>query len=123
MEKSAQEVANAWIEKWNSPNPATGEDDFDLDFDIPANNPALCLEAIVEVLKVIPADPANTHFQVLAAGPLEDLICINGESVIEQMDTLCRRSPEFRLLLNGAWLSRAPATVLARLEKYQNNRW
>ena len=123
MQKSAQEVAKAWIEKWNSPNPATGVDDFDLDFDIPTKDPTLCLEAIVEVLKVIPADPANSHFQVLAAGPLEDLLCINGESVVEQVDALCRRSPEFRLLLNGAWLSRARPDVLARLEKYQNNRW
>lgn len=82
MNKTAQEVASAWIEKWSKPNPATGIENCDLDFDIPRENPNLCLDAILEILKTIPIDTSNHHFQVLAAGPLEELLVKHGETYV-----------------------------------------
>lgn len=119
-------IAEEWIEKWSQDNiPAIGEGVSDslLDWDLPRKNPELCLKSILEVLSQISAKPDNRYFQVLASGPLEDLIVENGERVIEQIESLCRQSPEFRLLLNGTWLYSAKKSVSERLEKYRDNRW
>ena len=69
------EVASRWIDKWAVPGVPSGESDgFDLDWELPHDNPRLCLDSILQVLSRIPSDPADRHFQVLAAGPLEDLL-------------------------------------------------
>lgn len=123
MSKSAQEVAFAWIAKWSQPDPDTGLDGFDLDFDIPRENPNLCLEAILEILEIIPADISNHHFQVLAAGPLEDLLVEHGETYVGRIEELARQRPDFRLLLNGVWDSSIKPNVVKQLSKYWGNKW
>jgi hypothetical protein len=118
-------IAIAWIEKWSLPkairtanSPASG-----LDNEIPRDNPQLCLDAIQEVLKRIPSDPTDHHFQVLAAGPLEDLLVHHGERYVAQVELAARQSPPFRLLLNGVWSSAIKPSVLAQLAKYRSNPW
>ena len=124
--KSAEEIAQAWIEKWDCegiPSSSIDTSDEDLDYEISRDHPQLCLEAILYVLTKIPASPENRHFQVLAAGPLENLIVESGEQVIDQIDVQARKSPEFRLLLNGSWISDAKPKVLERLKKYLDKPW
>ncbi len=123
MNESAKKVASAWIEKWSQPNPATAVDDCDLDFDIPRENPNLCLEAILEILEIIPADTSNHHFQVLAAGPLEELLVEHGETYVGRIEELARQRPDFRLLLNGVWDSGIKPEVVKQLSKYWGNKW
>ena len=69
------------------------------------------------------SDLADRHFQVLAAGPLEDLLVYHGPGFLEEIDTLSRRSPSFRALLNGVWTSRIDQGVVARLAKYRSAQW
>jgi hypothetical protein len=123
VNKTVQEVASAWIEKWSSPNPATGIENVDLDFDLPRENPSLCLDAILEILKTIPTDTSNHHFQVLAAGPLEDLLVNHGETYVEGIEALARKRPDFRLLLNGVWDGSIKPSVIKQLAKYMDNKW
>ena len=121
---SPVDVANRWVEKWAPPKgPSGNSDGFDLDWELPRNDPRLCLDSILQVLALIPADPANRHFQVLAAGPLEDLLVHHGPDFIDEVDTLARRSPEFRMLLNGVWTSRVDKAVVDRLAKYRKAQW
>jgi len=123
MNKSAQEVALTWIEKWSQPNPVTGIDSFDLDVDIPRENPNLCLEAIIEILQNIPADISNHYFQTLAAGPFEDLLVTHGEAYIDKIEELARQHSNFRLLLNGVWNSDIKPNVIEKLSKFRVNKW
>ncbi|MFO3798135.1 MAG: DUF6869 domain-containing protein [Anaerolineales bacterium] len=83
----------------------------------------MCLDSILQVLSRIPSDPANKHFQVLAAGPLEDLLVHHGPAFVQEIDTLARRSPSFRALLNGVWTSRVDPAVVEQLAKYRGSRW
>ncbi|WP_448674109.1 DUF6869 domain-containing protein [Pseudoxanthomonas mexicana] len=118
------EVASRWIDKWAVPGVPSGESDgFDLDWELPHDNPRLCLDSILQVLSRIPSDPADRHFQVLAAGPLEDLLVHHGPRFVDEIDTLARRSPSFRMLLNGAWTSRVDQAVVEQLAKYRGARW
>lgn len=103
--------------------PSGDIDDCDLDHDLPRRNPRLCLDSILQVLSRIPDDPADRHFQVLAAGPLEDLLVHHGVSFLEEIDVLARRNPSFRMLLNGVWTSRIDQAVVQRLAKYQGAQW
>nr|WP_298125682.1 hypothetical protein [uncultured Pseudoxanthomonas sp.] len=122
---SPEDVASRWIEKWNvDVREHTGESDgYDLDFELPFQDPRLCLDAILRVLSRIPSDSADRHFQVLAAGPLEDLLVHHGQAMIDEIDVLARRSPSFRMLLNGAWTSRIDSAVVERLVKYRSVQW
>jgi hypothetical protein len=120
------EIAEEWIRKWSAPDvpaigPGVGESV--LDWELPREQPDLCLSAILEVLNRIDGSAPNRLLSVLAAGPLEDLLNYNGDSVVDEIDILARKSPEFRLLLNGVWDSDIKPNVLARLAKYRGNPW
>jgi hypothetical protein len=120
------EIAEEWIQKWSAPEvpaigPGVGESI--LDWELPREQPTLCLSAIVEVLGRIDASAPNRLLSVLAAGPLEDLLNQNGDAVVDEIDMLARKSPEFRLLLNGVWDSDIKPSILARLAKYRGNPW
>lgn len=122
---SPDEVATRWIEKWKvDVSEHTGESDgYDLDYEVPFRHPRLCLDAILLILARIPSDPADRHFQVLAAGPLENLLERHGAGMIDEIDVLARRSPSFRRLLNGVWTSRMDSAVVERLAKYRSAQW
>ena len=79
--------------------------------------------AILAVLEQIPAEPTDALFQVLAAGPLEDLLAKHGPSVLDRVEAEARRNRRFRLLLNGVWRSTIQPDVWARLEKYRTQLW
>jgi len=125
--RPATEIATEWIEKWSAQEvPAIGPADIGesvLDWDLPRDQPDLCLASIVEVLSRIDGSTPNRLLPVLAAGPLEDLLAYNGSAVVEQIDSLARRDPAFRLLLNGVWDSSIDPSILDRLAKYRGNRW
>jgi hypothetical protein len=118
-------LAIEWIDKWSQSNAARTANSVasGLDDEIPRQNPRLCLDTIVEILNRIPCDPSDHHFQVLAAGPLEDLLVYNGQVSVDDIESLARQSPSFRLLLNGTWPSSINSSVLTRLAKYRTNPW
>ena len=125
-ELSASDVATSWLQKWNGAEPSDVPFEsrmIDLDLGLPRSDPELCLASIAELLTRIPADPANRHFQLLAAGPLEDLLSAHGDTMLDKIDALARRDPAFRRLLNGAWLSSASPAIQERLRKYLGNPW
>lgn len=94
-----------------------------LDWELPREQPNLCLAAILEALNRIDASAPNRLLGVLAAGPLEDLLEHQEAAVVDGVDLLARRDPRFRLLLNGVWDSGSNPVILAKLAKYRVSRW
>ena len=124
--QSPTEIAEEWIRAWSGTKPPAvgpGVSESCLDWELPREDPVLCLESIIKVLGLIGGSSPNRLLSVLAAGPLEDLLAENGHVVVEQVEVLARRSPEFRLLLNGVWDSTINPGVLSKLAKYRNQRW
>lgn len=124
--QSSSEIAEAWILAWSGTEPpaiGAGVGESRLDWELPRENPELCLAAIIEVLDRIDGTSPNRLLAVLAAGPLEDLLAENGSVVISEIEALVRRRPDFRLLLNGVWDRRIKPDVISRLAKYRNHRW
>ncbi len=59
---------------------------------------------------------------MLAAGPLEDLLCDCGPEFIDRIEALARTDKRFRYLLKGIWgWTRMPEDVLKRLEKIRDS--
>lgn len=68
------------------------------------------------ILKVIGRDAPKQVLDYLAAGLLEDLIALHGESFIDRIETEARLSPLFRQTLHGVWQNRTPPDLWARVE-------
>jgi len=123
---SPESLAFEWIKKWSlilETSDASNVAADGLDGEIPRENPRLCLDSVLEILKRIPCDTSDHHFQNLAAGPLEDLLVFHGKDYVNVVETIARRNPAFRLLLNGVWSSAIDKDVLQKLEKYRTDRW
>ncbi|MFK2877429.1 DUF6869 domain-containing protein [Rhodanobacter hydrolyticus] len=123
--RSPDEIAEEWIRAWSGteqPAIGVGIGASRLDWELPREEPQLCLESIITVLEHIQGSSSKL-LAVLAAGPLEDLLAKNGSVVVDQVEVLARRSPEFRHLLNGVWDSGIHPEVLSKLAKYRNQRW
>ena len=123
---SPESLAFEWIKKWSlilETGDASNVAASGLDGEIPRENPRLCLDSVLEILQQIPNDISDHHFQNLAAGPLEDLLVFHGKDYVNVVETIARRNPAFRLLLNGVWSSAIDKDVLQKLEKYRTDRW
>ena len=75
------------------------------------------------ILLVLARNPPNSVMEVLAAGPLEELIAIAGASYISQIEKEARRNPAFRDLLGGVWQHGTPPDVWARVERARGSPW
>ena len=75
------------------------------------------------ILAVLAKEPPVEVVQILAAGPLEDLLASSGPQVIERVEIEARRSPHFRHLLGGVWRNQCPPEVWARVERARVLAW
>jgi hypothetical protein len=67
------------------------------------------------ILSIIAGGPSDRFLAIVAAGPLEDLLCEHGPSFIEQE---AHKDPHFRHALAGVWGdSRMAADVHTRLRQ------
>ncbi len=73
------------------------------------------------ILEILSRNPPNRVIEVLAAGPLEDLIAKRGERFMERIEDEARRNPAFRDLLGGVWQNRTPRDLWLRVEKARGN--
>jgi len=78
-----------------------------------------CWAAILTILAKEPPDPV---IEMLAAGPLEDLIEYAGARYIDRIETEARRNPAFRSLLGGVWKSSSPE-IWGRVEAARGEAW
>ena len=60
-------------------------------------------EAWAVILLIVKNHPNNFILGNVAAGPLEDLLCFSGESVIARVERHARNDSVFRSVLTGVW--------------------
>ena len=68
------------------------------------------------ILSLIAASPSDQFLAVVAAGPLENLLCDHGAAFIERAERLASSDSQFRHALAGVWgWSRMSQELQARL--------
>jgi hypothetical protein len=120
------ELAKGWIAYWSRPpaeRTAAEEDEIFVLNDLARDQPQLCWEMILEIVATVEPDPATSLFQVLAAGPLEELLASHGEAFIGRVETLARENPQFKLLLGGVWQNTMSQDVWERVQQCRGEAW
>ena len=125
--EKATRLADEWIAYWEHQfrtgkfPPSSHSDDLE---DAVRNTPDLAWDAIKLVVNQAKASPYHEKLvEVLAAGPVEDLLRLHGPAVIDRVETEARRSPAFNNVLGGVWSSSISPTVWARIEHIRNSVW
>jgi hypothetical protein len=69
------------------------------------------------LLRAIELAPTDTAVDVIAAGPLEDLLCLHGEAFIERIEKQAKADPRFRFALGGVWQNSIPEPIWRRVTR------
>ena len=84
------------------------------------NSPELCLDLILQILRTPHEDSVA---EVLAAGPLEELLVHHGSEIIARLEKAAMEDASFRHLLGGVWETGIDKSVWARVDACRGERW
>lgn len=123
--KLTKEEMKAWVDEYikaqenNTSISKSGELHWSVNkfFELVNEYPETCWNAILEILH---REPSEKVKDILAAGPLEDLIDTHGEEYIELIEEEAKINSKFRELLRGVWESSTPE-VWNRVLKARKN--
>lgn len=74
------------------------------------------VELLVSLADAAPDDDAVAY---LGAGPVEDLIRLHGQELVEEIDEAARRNERFRLALRSVWYDTATdPSLVTRLRRF-----
>ena len=75
------------------------------------------------ILAVAGKSPPDRVIEILAAGPLEQLIAYAGADFIDRIEVEARRNPDFRDLLGGVWQHGTSHDIWGRVEAARVEPW
>jgi len=75
------------------------------------------------ILMILGKDDSPEVVQILAAGPLEDLLADHGEAMIGKVEAEARKNPKFAFLLGGVWPSSIAKNIWRKVEILRERQW
>ncbi|MBW8369581.1 MAG: hypothetical protein K0M66_01165 [Thiobacillus sp.] len=120
------DLAKRWISYWEHSEGTLAPEDSDANTMLDGlvrDDPETCWQTILAILEKIEADPSIKQFQVLAAGPLEDLLTEHGPNIIAKVELQARRDPKFNFLLGGVWQNAMNNDIWSRVQAIRNKVW
>ena len=122
-DKSDEQVASAWIEERKNYEERRRMQSLwalkALD-NICKTDPARGLRIVEQICN---EDHSDSIIEVLAAGPMENLLANHGREIIEQVEEIARRNPVFRELLGGVWQRETETAVWERIVAARSQTW
>ena len=113
-----EQLINAWIALQHSDKSSAEYDKHfwavDDVWQLSRKFPDICLEFINEVRR---RDGSELILACLAAGPLEDVLVNYGSQIIEQIEALARKDPQFKKLLGAVWRNNIAEDVWVRIQR------
>jgi hypothetical protein len=110
-----------WFLYWKSPEGSAARESLnwvgEREWDLINDDPQLGWRFVLAVNEM---DSSPEIQEVLAAGPLEDLLSKHGAVVIEAVESEARRNPLFAQLLGGVLQNRMPETIWSRVRAVWN---
>jgi len=118
-----KKLAEAWISHAKEIAEEKDTDTYawawDEEFDLKYENP----KSLWELIQEIHARDENASVaEVLAAGPLEDLLSMHGPDFIDSIETKAKQDPSFAFLLGGVWKSSINDKVWERVQTVWNRK-
>ena len=116
-----KEVAKAWVKMWSYDLESSDREKYewveDFEYEATYENPDIGFQLVLEILKL---DPDVETIEVLAAGPLENLLSQHGESMISKVEFEARNNDKFAYLLGGVWQQSMSDELWNRVQKVWN---
>lgn len=81
--------------------------------------PEVAWQAILQALDQPRMEP---YLGTLAAGPLEDLLALHGDQIIERVEETAKANPRFAWLLGGIWRHTISDPVWSRVQAVWDRR-
>jgi hypothetical protein len=119
------QIADDWVAHWrtnNNINEDIAGDNEPAD-DLVRADPDAGLAVILLILERIDPVPTADLFQVLAAGPLEELLVHHGPAIIDRVEQQARDDPRFNLLLGGVWPNAITPEIWLRVQRIRSEVW
>lgn len=114
-------VASAWIEMWSYEVDDPARDAFewvsDFEYEAEYHNPDLAIDLVLEILKF---NPEERLLDILAAGPLEQVLANHGSKIIGRVEFLSESNARFACLLAGVWRNGMTEDIWNRVQKICN---
>jgi len=109
-------LAECWARGWSSDPVEKEQYDWACmePVDDAREEPERAWQFILVALKTPICEP---HFGVLAAGALEDLLCLHGAECIERVEAEAIVNPKFAHVLGGVWQSQMSEEVWRRVQR------
>ena len=79
--------------------------------DLTEEDPEMAWEIILAILE---EDSSEKILGNVAAGPLEDLMCVYGEEIMDRIESQAQRDPVFKKCMAGVWLDSRDTLVWRR---------
>ena len=108
------EMVMYWITTWTEADQDERGWSLMLIDDLREEDPDLCVDFIIEVLK---RDPPQLVADQLAASVLEDLLIESGPVVIDRVEAEALHDPKFRHLLGGMYVTRMEDEIRRRINR------
>lgn len=116
-------LAEGWIKHAHAFREDKDADEFDWAwdkaFDLRYEDPASLWKLILEINKI---DQTSVVSEILAAGPLEDLLSDYGQDYIAIVEKTAQEDPCFASLLGGVWKSSMTDEVWERVQRVWDRR-
>jgi hypothetical protein len=87
-------------------------------WDLARFEPGICLQIVLEIADTEPSDHILAS---LAAGPLEDMLSMHGESIIEEIERLAVSHATFPAILRNVWKNNIPDPIWRRVQMAAGN--
>lgn len=123
---NSAEIARDWVSYWQKQLETDRFPDSEassaLD-QLAQTDPDTVWEVILAILSMIDAQPSSRLFQVLAAGPVEDLLSHHGDLFIARVEKQAHADERFKLLLGGVWKNEMSESTWARVQACRGEAW
>ncbi|HEX4301146.1 MAG TPA: hypothetical protein VHZ78_00025 [Rhizomicrobium sp.] len=119
-EKTQEDLIVAWIDLKTGEResrPSVDDDPnwwaFGTMWEIQRRNPEFCLDIIVQIMNRTSDEDV---LGALSAGPLEGVLAMHGEKIIDRVEDLAEKDTKFRELFAGVWRNGMTDEIWRRVE-------
>jgi hypothetical protein len=120
IDLSDNEIAERWIAERKDSTHRQLQGGFRSLNKLCNEDPARALQIIELIANKDSSDPV---IEVLAAGPLENLLVKHGSAVIDRIEQLANENPVFRMLMGGVWQRETDSDVWERVVAVRTKAW